>query len=319
MRFVSRSDVDDPPSLKGPSDAVKAERDAAQTFYKTFNPLAPNAKGYSFEQYKGYDVVSRLRRLFHGKCAYCESELGDNLDVEHFRPKGGVTGELAHPGYWWLAHDWTNLLPSCTPCNQTRRQHIVTEAMTVEEFTNLMAKRAKDSYGKANQFPIAGIRATSASGNLEHEKPDLIDPTREDPEPFFRWSKTGRYSVVLARPADPVENSRALSTINVFALNRMNLVQSRTSILTELRFQAEEIIEDLEEDIADGGSPRHLDRALRRADAMRRLHGPEKPYSAMVKEFVDDFATRLLKRIASHGEKAQAPSQISTSTSPTPS
>ena len=135
MRLVCRNYVDEPPSLKDPSDAVKAERDAAQAFYKTFNPLAPNAKGYPFKEYKGYDVTYRLRLLFHNKCAYCESDLGDNLDVEHFRPKGGVTEEPGHSGYWWLAHDWTNLLPSCTPCNQTRRQHIVTEAMTIEEFT----------------------------------------------------------------------------------------------------------------------------------------------------------------------------------------
>jgi hypothetical protein len=305
VRFVDRNDVAEPPSLKDPSDAVKAERKAAQKFYETFNPLAPKAKGYGFKEYKGFDVTYRLRVLFHNKCAYCESDLGDNLDVEHFRPKGGITEAPGHAGYWWLAHTWTNLLPSCTPCNQTRRQHIVTEAMTVEELTGLMAKRARVSYGKANQFPISGVRAAYATGKLEDEKPDLIDPTVEDPAPFLRWSKTGPYSVVLARPTDPVDGARALSTINVFALNRMNLVQSRTSILSELRFQAEQILSELEEDIADGGEQRHLERALRRVEVMRRLQRPEKPYSAMVQAFVDDFVVDLLKRVKRGGDESQ--------------
>jgi hypothetical protein len=169
-----------------------------------------------------------------------------------------------------------------------------------------MATKARVAYGKANQFPIAGARATSASGKLEDEKPHLIDPTFEDPEPYLRWSMTGHYSLVLARQADPVNETRALSTINAFALNRLHLVQSRTSILNELRYQAQEIVRNLEEDLADG-SPRHLDRALRRVQAMRRLHGPKKPYSAMVKAFVDDFAKDLLKRVAREDEETSAP------------
>ena len=298
MRFVDRKGVDEPPSLSDPSDGVRAEKDAVEIFYKTFDPLAPKAKGYDFKEYKGFDVAYRLRVLFCNKCAYCESDLGDSLDVEHFRPKGGVIEEPGHTGYWWLAHSWTNLLPSCSPCNQKRRQHIVTEAMTIQELSALMATKARVSYGKANQFPIAGIRATYSTGNLEDEKPHLIDPTSEDPEPFLRWSKTGHYSVVLARPTDPVGEARALSTINVFALNRIYLVQSRTGILTELRFQAKAIVTDLEEDMAHGGSQRHVDRALKRVQEMRRLHGPDKPYSAMVKAFVEEFVTELLTRIA---------------------
>jgi hypothetical protein len=29
--------------------------------------------------------------------------------------------EFEHPGYYWLAYEWTNLLPSCYDCNSFRR------------------------------------------------------------------------------------------------------------------------------------------------------------------------------------------------------
>jgi 5-methylcytosine-specific restriction endonuclease McrA len=80
---------------------------------------------------------------FYGKCAYCEAPIRDYQpgDVEHFRPKAGVSDEngqavflfdeegqvqvgadgkpVEHPGYYWLAYEWTNLLPACAKCNQT--------------------------------------------------------------------------------------------------------------------------------------------------------------------------------------------------------
>ncbi len=70
---------------------------------------------------------------FFGKCVYCESLITNNHpgDVEHFRPKGRVTDlnnkpvmiksngkEVSHPGYYWLAYEISNLMPSCEDCNR---------------------------------------------------------------------------------------------------------------------------------------------------------------------------------------------------------
>ncbi|MEF9674035.1 hypothetical protein QNM99_25505 [Pseudomonas sp. PCH446] len=44
------------------------------------------------------------------------------MDVEHYRPKGAVSEDASHPGYWWVAMDWDNLLPSCIDCNRKRKQ-----------------------------------------------------------------------------------------------------------------------------------------------------------------------------------------------------
>jgi len=75
---------------------------------------------------------------FYGRCAYCETPIADNqyIQVEHFRPKAGIKDEngnvvnlkdssgletdIPHHGYYWLAYDWRNLLPSCAICNQPK-------------------------------------------------------------------------------------------------------------------------------------------------------------------------------------------------------
>ena len=57
-----------------------------------------------------------------GRCAYCEgrNSAGEFGDAEHYRPKGEVTENrkpISHPGYYWLAYEWYNLLLSCKKCN----------------------------------------------------------------------------------------------------------------------------------------------------------------------------------------------------------
>ena len=95
-----------------------------------------------------------LRNVFDGKCAYCETHIKQARQpghAEHFRPKGGIRNraadgesrrfvavrttdpdgnEIDHPGYFWLAYNWENLVPSCNDCNSGR--------------------------GKNNQFPLDG-------------------------------------------------------------------------------------------------------------------------------------------------------------------
>lgn len=83
--------------------------------------------------------VRLFRSVFHGKCAYCET-LITRFDphAEHYRPKGKVrivlsgkaieavvteftaaspTNTMPHPGYFWLAYHWRNLVPACSGCN----------------------------------------------------------------------------------------------------------------------------------------------------------------------------------------------------------
>jgi hypothetical protein len=76
-----------------------------------------------------------LNHPFYKKCAYCETSIERFYsDAEHHRPKRrvrikdqngilvpvccevgvGPPGlQMKHPGYFWLAYDWKNLIPSC--------------------------------------------------------------------------------------------------------------------------------------------------------------------------------------------------------------
>jgi hypothetical protein len=61
-------------------------------------------------------VVSKLNNIYNHKCAYCEA-YEPEPEVEHYRPKKGVTGEV-HEGYYWLCYEWSNLMPACHDCNK---------------------------------------------------------------------------------------------------------------------------------------------------------------------------------------------------------
>ncbi len=64
------------------------------------------------DKYKHDEIKQALVKMFHGKCAYCESEIMhiDYGHTEHFKPK-------SIPAYYRLAVDWNNLLLACGRCN----------------------------------------------------------------------------------------------------------------------------------------------------------------------------------------------------------
>jgi uncharacterized protein (TIGR02646 family) len=111
------------------------------------------------ELYKRYkEFFFSDDKPFYGKCTYCECYLHRQYgDVEHFRPKGGINDELGkkinHPGYYWLAYDWQNLLISCIACNQKV---------------------------KRNQFPVVDSKHAKTPDRILTEQPLLINPTSED-------------------------------------------------------------------------------------------------------------------------------------------
>lgn len=293
MRRVDRNSVTAPASLTTPSAAVARERANAAAYYAT-----GAAAAFKFGKYRDFEVKAALLELFDDKCAYCELELGDSLNVEHFRPKGKVEDEPTHRGYWWLASTWENLLPSCVGCNQRRSQYLVTITTTDAEFAAFRRKKSTVTAGKGNHFPISGNRAFNASDSLAGEVHDILDPTVDDPDGFLAWSTTSTFSVVLPHPGEAAIGRRALATINVFALNRVKLVQSRTAVLQELRFQASEIERDLDNDARNGGVVFAVENAKRRVAELKRFCRADRPFSAMARAFVEEFAADLLSRVA---------------------
>lgn len=167
---------------------------------------AKNQLEYKFKSDLWGELKDYLIELFHEKCAYCEARFTHVAwgDVEHYRPKKKVTdeknvpirinGDKPHPGYYWLAYDPSNLLPSCQRCNQAR--------------------------AKMNQFPVAGVRAWRPE-DLDQEVPLLLNPYRD----------RDRISVALkfVPKVGTVEglDEAGKASVKVYNLNREELIEER--------------------------------------------------------------------------------------------
>lgn len=231
---------------------------------------------YDFDRYRSADVKRALDEIFHGKCAYCESFYAKTqpVDVEHYRPKGKVDGDDDHRGYWWLAMDWENLLPSCIDCNRKRGQRTPRpdqQATMVALNDNSDFARGKDfNTGKQSAFPLDtdSPRArwdddATKDIDLARERRLLLDPTRDNPDDhlvFFidRSKPDEMLSIVYPKPlaageelilpvlggpdavaANAGENNISAAgavSIQVYGLNRLSLVQARTKLLRDLEF-----------------------------------------------------------------------------------
>lgn len=111
MKYIDRSSVPAPKNLQGQTAPV-SEDDISDSIY-----------GHA-------DVKKALTDLQKGICCYCEShyDVTGYGEVEHFRPKGGWKQDkedkkLHHPGYYWLAYKWENLMYACKKCNLTYKKN----------------------------------------------------------------------------------------------------------------------------------------------------------------------------------------------------
>jgi len=148
------------------------------------------------------DVKAGLLEMFLGKCAYCEVRITDGFwgDVEHYRPKRKVEEYKHHPGYYWLAYDTRNLLPSCQLCNQGK--------------------------GKLNHFPVEDDLPKTAPLDLQSERPLLLNPYDDSP---FLTDFTFPFDSETEEPTGFVESEtlRGKTSIRVYNLNRDELQNSR--------------------------------------------------------------------------------------------
>ena len=154
-----------------------------------------------------------LERLCDHKCVYCEAPApaSSAWDVEHYRPKGRVQERREHPGYFWLAYAWENLLLACEFCNRRRRDRPTWEEPSMGRTS-----------GKADHFPLQDetSRAMGPSDDLARERRLLLDPTQDDPEAHVTFDLTGR---ALARDGSRM----GAASIALYHLNRRRLVTQR--------------------------------------------------------------------------------------------
>ncbi|HDR2860630.1 TPA: HNH endonuclease [Enterobacter asburiae] len=303
MRHVSRGVEKPPKSLSALNSEDKSELDRAREYYAT-----PGKKdSFLFKAYSKDDVKWRLNTLFHYKCAYCETYFpaSSPVDVEHYRPKNSVSEDPDHPGYWWLAMRWDNLLPSCIDCNRNRRQHIVEESSSLEALQK-NSRKPKSSGGKQDSFPLAagGARMQPERDNYAVEKALLLNPCEHNPDEYIRFVSVGTPSLSLVVPVGELTNSHGAVSIHVYGLNRLGLVQDRTRYMRRLEFLGDSVISlgqiidsvdampltGEQKDVIHNPLIRLLEKTT---EEMANMAKPEQPYSVMADTWIKSFYQRL--------------------------
>jgi hypothetical protein len=205
-----------------------------------------------------------------------------------------------HPGYWWLAMAWTNLLPSCIDCNRSRKQIAVQQGMTMEDLRRAAKERAQQASGKEDSFPTADSKWVRSEGSVARERPLLLNPTVDEPGKHLRWVVDEALAIVLPVRRNGVEDPRGVASIAVYGLNRLGLVQCRTQLLQEMRERSEHALEQI--DRARRTTDRRLavkliQDAKNIAQKLGERCQPRKPYSALARAFIAWFEKELEKQL----------------------
>jgi uncharacterized protein (TIGR02646 family) len=170
------------------------------------------------------DVQKALKDLYHNKCAYCE-KITTEPDIEHYRPKnevmipnisrrGSWTKLSGHNGYYWLAYEWSNLIPSCDKCNRFG--------------------------GKSTRFPILDesrrisipIIVNDLPTNIDAiylnqiELPYLLHPEIDEPKNYFKFD-------IFGQIAGTDNEGRGEMTIKICNLRHTDLNLWRKEVILE--------------------------------------------------------------------------------------
>lgn len=244
-----------------------------------------------------------LANVFNNKCAYCETPIvRATFHAEHFRPKGQVkfkpaeskrmkkgivkdemaeneterNQEVEHPGYFWLAYHWKNLLPSCEFCNTAKgkkdqfpvkNQYVAVKRIKAEELSNLRQAIIKSEILN-DIFYLQPDDLDILEGRL------LLHPYEDDPQQHLKFGVMG---IVSAREG----SEKGLHSIKVYDLNGDELKKARAEAQSAARtFYLSRIA-------VAPSTPRELKEAAEEALAPYRQG--LKPYSAAVLDYLHEI------------------------------
>ena len=253
----------------------------------------------NFKAYGGADVRDALKAMFHNKCAYCESQVAGSsqTDVEHYRPKAKISDKKDHPGYWWLAMDWSNLVLSCMHCNQTRKQLLLSPDMTEAQILKAVTDNKPTTVGKLDKFPTEDDIWITDPAQLAAERPLLLDPTVSNPEPLLAWGSRQNFALISARNGD----RRAEATIRILGLNRRHLCEERMTKLATLTIIMQDIRTALAELAAAATDPEAeaIKRAiLRNLRQLAEQGHASKPHAALARDFLAQAKALIAQTIS---------------------
>ncbi|ULO04734.1 hypothetical protein H1230_16325 [Paenibacillus sp. 19GGS1-52] len=244
-------------------------------------------KIYKFLNYDEPDVRQKLTELFHRKCAYCESFYAGTglLEIEHFRPKAEVKQARDVPkqrtGYYWLAWEWKNLLPSCHNRNCVINQYVV-GGDTPE---------VKVLRGKGNLFPLLDNKMRVShhenSDSLANEIPLILNPCEDDPRKYLEFSDEGHIY--------PKENEggpdceKGYWSIVTYGLDRKDLFIHRNYIANLIKKQIGRVRRCLTKWMIDSNNKCLEEELIQERDDLYDFMKPEREFSLMASQIIHRF------------------------------
>lgn len=237
-----------------------------------------------------------LANVFYKKCAYCETPVGRSVfHAEHYRPKGRVTAdkkkvkikndlgkEVDHPGYFWLAFHWKNLLPSCALCNtvngkgnqfpipETNSYRTIFKGLTKAEMKTLKEKLIQSS-NWPDLFYLQPDDLDDKEGRL------LLHPYFDDPRKSLRFDDFGAVIAI----GNPEEKARGEWSIKVYNLNSEDIKTERRKAVEA----AENAYSTAYQFYFGRGLSAHEARTKAKEVVTEYIEG-KKPYSAAVLDFL---------------------------------
>jgi hypothetical protein len=218
-----------------------------------------------------------FKNVFAEKCAYCEAKVPHVSPgaAEHWRPKLAVSvcdedgkrkrierDGVPHPGYYWLAYHWRNLVPVCPDCNSGK--------------------------GKDTQFPIEGEYVFGPDECLgledldKREKPLLLHPFHggsRDPRLHLAFDEHGM-------PHPRKGSKHGVASIAVFHLDREALNDERRQRYEDVR---EFLYNAIDEAVKHNKTVE---------ECMRKYYASDAVYSLAVRNYVADFVRWLESKLA---------------------
>ncbi len=184
-------------------------------------------------------TIIALRKLYHNKCAYCESaivpydnhndspEIRKRFTVEHYRPK---------TYYYWLAYEWSNLLPLCKDCNGNKGDKFPFIGKNPYGMTNKMLN-IEHPQKTENKLDLEKCRANHK--DLLSENASFLHPEIDEPELCLSFSIDGQIKfndLKLGKETDEafeIRRKRADITIKEIKLDRFDLHTARLTLIND--------------------------------------------------------------------------------------
>lgn len=154
----------------------------------------------------------KLEKQFYKKCAYCETEYLATSDtwIEHYRPKSQ---------YYWLAYEWSNLIPTCTKCNRKKKNYFP-----------LINENNRVNKPPMSNGTLVYSDCKADTSTLMNEQAFILHPKIDNPETFLDFRIDNKFTGIEITGKDIIDscyNGRGYTTIEICDLNRNDLKLDR--------------------------------------------------------------------------------------------